>query len=200
MGVLTSGYVRDCAYVLRIPKTSELCDLCGYSNPNRFFKFFRYKDYLFTRIKQIKQVNFCGTLYDLEMPHTHNYMLHNGLVHNGGGRRKGSFAMYLEPWHADIFEFLNLKKNTGSEEHRARDLFYALWIPDLFMKRVKENGTWSLMCPNECKGLYEVYGNQFKELYLQYEQDESKVRKVVKAQDLWLKIIHSQIVTGKQRA
>lgn len=117
-------------------------------------------------------------------------------VDQGGGRRKGSFAMYLEPWHADIFKFLDLKKNTGSEEHRARDLFYALWIPDLFMKRVKENGTWSLMCPNECKGLYEVYGDQFNELYLQYEKDESKVRKVVKAQDLWLKIIHSQIETG----
>ena len=112
------------------------------------------------------------------------------------GRRKGSFAMYIEPWHADIFEFLNLKKNTGSEEHRARDLFYALWIPDLFMKRVKENGTWALMCPNECKGLYDVYGNQFEELYLQYEQDETKVRKTVNAQDLWLKIIHSQIETG----
>ena len=112
------------------------------------------------------------------------------------GRRKGSFAMYLEPWHSDIFEFLDLKKNTGSEEHRARDLFYALWIPDLFMKRVKENGPWSLMCPNECKGLYEVYGNQFEDLYLKYEQDDSKVRKVVKAQDLWLKIIHSQIETG----
>lgn len=117
-------------------------------------------------------------------------------VDQGGGRRKGSFAMYLEPWHADIFEFLDLKKNTGSEEHRARDLFYALWIPDLFMKRVKENGTWALMCPNECKGLYEVYGNQFEDLYLQYEQDDSKVRKVIKAQDLWLKIIHSQIETG----
>lgn len=112
------------------------------------------------------------------------------------GRRKGSFAMYLEPWHADIFEFLDLKKNTGSEEHRARDLFYALWIPDLFMKRVKENGTWALMCPNECRGLYEVYGNQFEDLYLKYEQDDSKVRKVVKVQDLWLKIIHSQIETG----
>ena len=112
------------------------------------------------------------------------------------GRRKGSFAMYLEPWHADIFEFLDLKKNTGSEEHRARDLFYALWIPDLFMKRVKENGMWSLMCPNESKGLYEVYGDQFEDLYLKYEQDGSKVRKVVKAQDLWLKIIHSQIETG----
>lgn len=112
------------------------------------------------------------------------------------GRRKGSFAVYIEPWHADIFEFLDLKKNTGSEEQRARDLFYALWIPDLFMKRVKENGMWSLMCPNESKGLYEVYGSQFEDLYLKYEQDGSKVRKVVKAQDLWLKIIHSQIETG----
>lgn len=112
------------------------------------------------------------------------------------GRRKGSFAMYIEPWHTDIFEFLDLKKNTGSEEHRARDLFYALWIPDLFMRRVKENGTWTLMCPNECKGLYELYGEKFEHLYLQYEQDSDKARKVVKAQDLWLKIIHSQIETG----
>jgi ribonucleoside-diphosphate reductase alpha chain len=104
--------------------------------------------------------------------------------------------MYIEPWHADIFEFLDLKKNTGSEEHRARDLFYALWICDLFMERVKENGTWSLLCPNECKGLYEVHGKEFEELYLKYEQDRSKVRRVIKAQDLWIKIIHSQIETG----
>lgn len=117
-------------------------------------------------------------------------------VDQGGGRRKGSFAMYIEPWHADIYQFLDLKKNTGSEETRARDLFYALWIPDLFMKRVKEDGTWSLMCPNESKGLYNVHGNAFEELYLKYEQDSSKVRKVVKAQELWLKIIHSQIETG----
>lgn len=117
-------------------------------------------------------------------------------VDQGGGRRKGSFAVYLEPWHSDIFEFLDLKKNTGFEEQRARDLFYALWIPDLFMKRVKENGTWALMCPNECKGLHEVYGTQFEDLYLKYEQDDSKVRKVVRAQDLWIKIIHSQIETG----
>ncbi len=117
-------------------------------------------------------------------------------VDQGGGRRKGSFAVYLEPWHADIYDFLDLKKNTGSEEHRARDLFYALWIPDLFMKRVEEDGTWALMCPNECKGLYEVHGNQFEELYAQYENDCNKVKKVVKAQDLWTKIIVSQIETG----
>ena len=113
-----------------------------------------------------------------------------------GSKRKGSFAVYIEPWHADIFEFLDLKKNTGAEEHRARDLFYALWIPDLFMKRVKEGGMWSLMCPNECKGLYDVHGNEFEDMYLKYEQDGAKVRKVVKAQDLWLNIIHSQIETG----
>jgi ribonucleoside-diphosphate reductase alpha chain len=111
------------------------------------------------------------------------------------GRRKGSFAIYVEPWHADIYQFLDMKKNSGSEEHRARDLFYALWIPDLFMKRVKENGSWSLMCPNECKGLYEVYDKEFEDLYTHYEEN-AKYIKTVKAQDLWLKIIHSQIETG----
>lgn len=112
------------------------------------------------------------------------------------GRRKGSFAIYIEPWHSDIFQFLDLKKNSGSEELRARDLFYALWIPDLFMKRVKEDGMWSLMCPNECKGLHDVYGEEFEDLYIQYEQNKNKVLKNVKAQDLWLKIIYSQIETG----
>jgi len=117
-------------------------------------------------------------------------------VDQGGGRRKGSFAIYVEPWHSDIFEFLDLRKNTGAEEQRARDLFYALWIPDLFMERVKENGQWTLFCPNECKGLFELYGKAFENLYLRYENDESKTKKVIKAQDLWLKIIHSQIETG----
>jgi ribonucleoside-diphosphate reductase alpha chain len=117
-------------------------------------------------------------------------------VDQGGGKRKGSFAIYLEPWHADIFDFLDLKKNTGFEESRARDLFYALWIPDLFMQRVKDNGDWSLFCPNECKGLYDAYGNEFNELYSSYEQDKTKVRRTVKAQDLLTKVIQSQIETG----
>jgi ribonucleoside-diphosphate reductase alpha chain len=86
-------------------------------------------------------------------------------VDQGGGKRKGSFAIYLEPWHADIFDFLQLKKNHGKEEQRARDLFYALWIPDLFMKRVRDNGDWTLFCPNEAKGLYECHGEQFEQLY-----------------------------------
>jgi ribonucleoside-diphosphate reductase alpha chain len=116
-------------------------------------------------------------------------------VDQGGGKRKGSFAMYIEPWHADVFDFLDLKKNHGKEEQRARDLFFALWIPDLFMKRVKENGDWTLMCPHECPGLSDTHSAAFEELYTRYE-NEGKGRKTVKAQDLWFKILESQIETG----
>ena len=116
-------------------------------------------------------------------------------VDQGGGKRKGSFAIYLEPWHADVFDFLDLKKNHGKEEQRARDLFYALWIPDLFMKRVEENGTWTLMCPNECPGLSDTHGSEFEKLYTKYES-EGRGRKTIKAQDLWYKIVESQIETG----
>lgn len=116
-------------------------------------------------------------------------------IDQGGGKRKGAFSIYLEPWHADIFEFLELKRNQGAEELRARDLFYALWIPDLFMKRVEANETWSLFCPNEAPGLYECYGEEFERLYEKYEL-EGRAKKVVKAQDLWFKILESQIETG----
>ena len=116
-------------------------------------------------------------------------------VDQGGGKRKGSFAMYIEPWHADIFDFLDLRKNHGKEEQRARDLFYALWTPDLFMKRVEENGDWTLMCPNECPGLADSWGAEFDALYTKYEA-EGKGRKTMKAQDLWFKILESQVETG----
>lgn len=116
-------------------------------------------------------------------------------VDQGGGKRKGAFAIYLEPWHADIFPFLELKKNHGKEEMRARDLFFALWISDLFMKRVEEGGDWSLFCPNEAPGLSEVYGEEFVSLYEQYER-EGRARTKVKAQDLWFAIVESQIETG----
>lgn len=116
-------------------------------------------------------------------------------VDQGGNKRKGSFAVYLEPWHADINSFLELKKNTGAETERARDLFYALWIPDLFMKRVEADDKWSLFCPDECKGLDELYGDEFEKLYLMYER-EKKYRKQVRAQDIWKKILESQIETG----
>jgi len=116
-------------------------------------------------------------------------------VDQGGGKRKGSFAIYVEPWHADIFDFLDLKKNTGKEEMRARDLFYAMWIPDLFMKRVQEDGEWTLMCPNECPNLFNVHGDEFDALYHKYES-EGKGRKTIKARELWEKIMESQIETG----
>ncbi|BFP40913.1 ribonucleoside-diphosphate reductase subunit alpha [Flavobacteriaceae bacterium GF1] len=116
-------------------------------------------------------------------------------VDQGGGKRKGSFAIYVEPWHADIFEFLDLKKNHGKEEMRARDLFYAMWIPDLFMKRVEADGEWTLMCPNECPGLFSNHSEEFEALYTTYEA-EGKGRKTIKARDLWEKILESQIETG----
>lgn len=116
-------------------------------------------------------------------------------VDQGGGKRKGSFAIYVEPWHADIFDFLDLKKNHGKEEMRARDLFYAMWIPDLFMKRVEEDAKWTLMCPNECPDLYNKHGEEFETLYLKYET-ENKGRRSIKARDLWEKILESQIETG----
>ena len=141
MGVLTSGYIRDrrgethiskygssitnkkISYSLRIPKTPEICNMCNIENGNEFYKFFKYNDFLFTRIKSIDITTYSGTLYDLQMSKHHNYMLDNGIVHNGGGRRNGSFAMYLEPWHADIENFLQMRKNHGDEEMKARDLF-----------------------------------------------------------------------------
>lgn len=116
-------------------------------------------------------------------------------VDQGGGKRKGAFAIYLEPWHADVFEFLDLRKNHGKEELRARDLFYALWICDLFMKRVEADGEWSLFCPNEAPGLHECHGEEFEKLYTQYEE-EGRARKTIKAQELWFAILESQIETG----
>lgn len=116
-------------------------------------------------------------------------------VDQGGGKRKGAFAVYLEPWHADVFEFLDLRKNHGKEELRARDLFYALWISDLFMKRVEANENWSLFCPNEAPGLSECWGEAFEQLYVQYE-NEGRARKTIKAQELWFAVLESQIETG----
>jgi ribonucleoside-diphosphate reductase alpha chain len=129
------------------------------------------------------------------IPMLRNFDMTARYVDQGGGKRKGSFAIYLEPWHSDIFEFLQLKKNHGKEELRARDLFYAMWVPDLFMKRVESNSDWSLFSPDEAKDLHETYGEEFEKLYDKYEK-EGKARKTVKAQDLWFEILESQIETG----
>ena len=213
MGALTSGYVRDrrgethdtargmienkkIAYCLRIPKTREICDLMNIDySEKQFFKFMRYDDYLLSRITEIVPTTYTGTLYDLQMGREHNYLLHNGLVHNGGGKRNGSFAIYLEPWHADVEHFLQMRKNHGDEELKARDLFYALWVPDLFMERIKADGQWTLMCPDECPGLSDVYGDAFNALYTKYEQ-EGRGRTTMKARDLWFQVLDAQMETG----
>ena len=158
-------------------------------------KVYEGKRFVSSVVTGITKNKYKGTLYDLQMKETHDYMLHQGIVHNGGGKRNGSFAMYLEPWHADIFEFLDMKKNQGAEESRARDLFYALWISDLFMRRVESGGNWTLMCPHECPGLADVYGKEFDALYEKYES-EGRGRKTFPAQELWFKILESQIETG----
>ena len=213
LGVLTSGYIRDrigeshdtvngvienkkIGYCLRIPKTKDICELMEIEyNEKQFFKFMRYNDYLLSRIQTIRDTTYSGFLYDLQMKHEHNYMLHNGVVHNGGGKRNGSFAIYLEPWHADIEMFLQMRKNHGDEELKARDLFYALWVPDLFMERVKTNGKWTLMCPDECPGLSDVYGDEFVALYTKYEA-ENAGRNTINARDLWFQILDAQMETG----
>jgi ribonucleotide reductase alpha subunit len=146
-------------------------------------------------ITSIDTFKYTGDVYDFNMMDNHNYLTSHGIVHNSG-KRNGSMAIYLEPWHADIEGFLELRKPHGSEEERARDLFLAMWIPDLFMKRVKENQSWSLMCPNTCQGLSDVYGEEFERLYEKYEA-EGKFVKQVPAQKLWFKILESQIESGQ---
>lgn len=153
------------------------------------------RPYVHHQIMSIERKPYQGMLYDLEFVKEHSYVVPSAILHNGGGKRKGSFAMYIEPWHADIFDFVYAKRNVGNEDERARDLFYGLWIPDLFMKRVEQNGVWSLMCPNVCPGLNLVYGDAFDTLYTQYESEGRYVRQIP-ARDLWKEILQSQIETG----
>jgi len=154
----------------------------------------KYQDMIWLPLSEICTKYYTGPVYDLNIADNHNYTTVMGLVHNSG-RRNGSIAIYLEPWHADIVSFLDLKKNHGLEEDRARDLFYAMWIPDLFMERVKEDGIWSLMCPDASRGLCDVYGQEFVDLYTKYES-EGKYIKQMRAQELWFTILESQIETG----
>ena len=218
LGILTSGSIRNrigeehitkygkviknqkISYILIIPKNPLICNLFKEKNltPSERFTFFEYNDFLFSIVNENEYIkDYSGRVIDIEVDNDehHNFLTHNGLVKNGGGKRNGSFAIYLEPWHADIEDFLELKKNHGDEEIKARDLFYALWISDLFMERVKNNAKWSLMCPHECPGLSDVYGDKFVELYEKYEC-EGKIRKSVNARDLWFKILDAQMETG----
>ena len=180
--------------VLHIPKTQTICILLGINCTNPVVQD-RIQNNLLTTITDIQTTEYSGILYDLQMKLEHNYLLTSGLVHNGGGRRNGSFAIYMEPWHADIELFLQMRKNHGDEELKARDLFYAMWIPDLFMERVKANGTWTLMCPDECPNLSDVYGDEFVQLYTKYET-EGKGRRTINARDVWYQILDAQMETG----
>ena len=193
-GVATLGYMDEKIYVLKIPKAKIIANLFGIKNQSSS-TYFVHDNIIWSRVNKVDKVKYRGTVLDLRIENNHNYLTHSGLVHNGGGRRKGSFAIYLEPHHADILEFLELKLNTGSEEMRARDLFLALWVNDLFMTRVENNETWSLMCPDMCPGLNEVYGNDYKELYERYES-EGKFKKQIPARELWKKIYISMVETG----
>jgi ribonucleoside-diphosphate reductase alpha chain len=212
MGIPTGGYIRDrigekhetrygdtienkkISYCLRIPKTNAIADIFSVEK-GQFHKFFEHDNLIYTRISDIKKGTYEGTLYDLQLIKTHNYLIHNGVVHNGGGKRNGSFAIYMEPWHGDIMAFLDMKKNHGDEEQRARDLFYALWIPDEFMRRVQNDDMWTLMCPDQCQGLSDTYGEDFDILYKHYEKEGKGLRQV-KARELWFKILDSQMETG----
>lgn len=200
VGILTSGYKTGESIVLSIPKMKIICDL--FTNKeltvSKAVKFFEYNGYLFSIVKSNKMVeHYEGRVIDIEVDNEnhHNFLTHTGLVKNGGGKRNGSFAIYIEPWHADIEKFLEMRKNHGDEELKARDLFYALWIPDLFMNRVKSDGLWTLMCPDECPGLSDVYGEEFEALYSKYETS-GKGRVTVKARELWFKVLDAQMETG----
>lgn len=210
-GALSSGYDRDrignvssyknitttkMTKVLRIPRITEITEMFPESPASEWLTYLRHGDYVLSRIESIDEEEYDGVLHDFEIDTVHDYTVaHLGAAHNGGGKRNGSFAMYLEPWHADVEDFLMMKRNTGSEEERARDLFYALWVPDLFMERVDAGGDWTLFCPNEAPGLADCVGAEFKALYERYEA-EGRGRKTVKAQKLWFTILESQIETG----
>jgi ribonucleoside-diphosphate reductase alpha subunit len=206
LGVLCSGKIStqglNKLYTIKVPYTKSICDMLkleeAYLIPQDKITYFQYGNCLFSRVREIHCIeNYTGRVIDIEVNHPdhHNFLTHNGLVKNGGGKRNGSFAIYLEPWHADIEMFLQMRKNHGDEELKARDLFYALWVPDLFMERVKENGTWTLMCPDECPGLSDVYGDDFVKLYTKYEE-EGKGRCTKNARDLWFQILDAQMETG----
>ena len=184
---------KQLAYQLRIPKTPELCEKLGIETGN-YLKFLKWGNYLMSRIKSIKKESYTGDVIEFDINKNHNYLTPIGLAHNGG-KRLGSFAIYLEPHHSDIMEFLELKKNHGLEEERARDLFYALWISDLFMERVKGNKLWSLFSPDVCPDLEKVWGDEYRQLYEKYEA-EGKAVKQIPAQQIWFKICTSQIETG----
>lgn len=211
LGALASGYERNRVgatskggeihtnlptAVLRVPRIKEILEMFPTAPAGEYFTFLRCGNNLYTRIQSISEVQYEGVVHDFEIEDPHDYVVaHLGVAHNGGGKRNGSFAMYLEPWHADVEDFLRMKLPTGAEEERARDLFYALWVSDLFMRRVESDAEWSLFCPNEAPGLADCWGAEFEALYERYER-EGRARKTVSARKLWFQILDTQMETG----
>lgn len=211
LGALASGYERNRignvstykdittrkeTMVLRIPRIQEILAMFPSAPKGEYMTYLCYGNNIYSRIQTITETTYSGIVHDFEIDGPHDYTLaHLGIVHNGGGKRNGSFAMYLEPWHADVEDFLRLKLNSGTEEERARDLFYALWVSDLFMKRVEADADWTLFCPAEAPGLADKVGAEFEALYEQYER-EGRGRKTIKAQKLWFQILDTQMETG----
>ncbi len=205
LNVLVYGNYMEAfkAYIINVPihpNIEDVCTLLSVSNAVIITHHVTWIDSpndkrgVLVEVKDVQRTMYGGDVYDLNVSNNRNYTTHMGLVHNSG-KRLGSFAVYIEPWHVDIFDFLSAKKSQGAEEERARDLFYGLWIPDLFMRRVKENGVWSLMCPDGCPGLTKTYGTDFETLYTRYETEERYVRQV-QARKIWDAIIESQIESG----
>jgi ribonucleoside-diphosphate reductase alpha subunit len=211
MGALASGYERNRVgnvsstrniqttlptAVVRVPRIPEILQMFPNAPKGEYFTFLRHENNIYSRIQDITYTKYEGVVHDFEIEGPHDYVVaHMGIVHNGGGKRNGSFAMYLEPWHADVEDFLRLKLNSGAEEERARDLFYALWIPDLFMRRVEADESWSLFCPDEAPGLADVHSTAFDELYESYEK-AGRARSTVSARKLWFQILETQMETG----
>jgi ribonucleoside-diphosphate reductase alpha chain len=179
-----------------IPKCKQFGVLldCNASKLYEDDSYFVYDNKLFTRVTGIEYIRYTGNIYDFNMENNHNYVMHGGLVHNSG-KRNGSSAVYLEPHHPDTMAFLDLKKNHGNEDERTRDLFLALWISDLFMEKVEADGDWYFLDPDVCPGLTDCYGDEYKELYQKYV-DEEKYSSVIKARKVWKKITTSQAETG----
>ncbi len=202
--LIKTDFLND-SFHLIIPKTKTICHLLNENLeknnifiPSEKLSFFEHDGILYDKVIEnnlIQNINERVIDIEIDDENHHNFLTENGIVHNGGGKRNGSIAIYLENWHADIELFLEMRKNHGDEELKARDLFYALWISDLFMERVKENAQWSLMCPDECPGLSDVYGDEFVKLYTRYE-NEGRARVKINARDLWFKILDAQMETG----
>jgi ribonucleotide reductase alpha subunit/intein/homing endonuclease len=195
VGYLLKGY-RDNNknFILNVPLWEDFFEKSVKIKTTRNKDFVEENGLIWSRIKTIRIQKYRGDVYDFNIEDNHNYLTEMGLVHNSG-KRNGSFAAYIEPWHADIYDFLEIKKNHGDENSKCRDLFMALWIPDIFMQRVASSLDWSLMDPAECPGLTNIYGDEFNRLYLKYEA-EGKFRTKVSARNLWNKILESQIETG----